>query len=458
MLVRMSGVQPNFIAVLLVVVASIAAAILLRWARCPSWPMIGGVLAGIVLGPSILGRIAPDRFEQVFLGGIEQRQHVHELERDLDVARSVQAGMSHAEIQSMTEDYRPRIEQAKAELAAARHAHGLPLRIVACIATGLVLLAGASPTRAASCRSLNGRARRPAGLRHEAGHGGAALINAMSIGAWQAALPGAIAFFLCRWWEFGITESLAAAAAVAIGPWALANHDVEAAEQAEIGGARTIWNAGRLASIIAIGLVVAAIVLENSFERCWPMAVLLALPIGWWFVLGLAMLNRTKPDDATDRDAVTRAAPRSNWLRLLVDHAALPVAAASAMVGIELFHDLDVWMLAAVLILSGDGRWLGALIGRGVMLMPLSSKAGTEARGLPGRRRLLRSMRLVLGSIAAGPTQLAVALLALQSGLIGGKVALALVAGAVVIELAAPLRRSMARRLIEMENDVLPER
>ena len=39
----------------LLVVATAAAAVF-RWARCPGWPVVGGVLAGIILGPTIFGR------------------------------------------------------------------------------------------------------------------------------------------------------------------------------------------------------------------------------------------------------------------------------------------------------------------------------------------------------------------------------------------------------------------
>ena len=58
----------------LLLLLPLGCAALLRWARCPGWSVLGGAVAGIILGPSILGRVMPVQFEQAFVGGIEQRQ------------------------------------------------------------------------------------------------------------------------------------------------------------------------------------------------------------------------------------------------------------------------------------------------------------------------------------------------------------------------------------------------
>ncbi|MHC5024605.1 MAG: hypothetical protein ACYTGG_11985 [Planctomycetota bacterium] len=49
------------------------AALLLRWARCPGWSILGGAMAGILLGPTVLGRVAPIEFEKFFVGAVEER-------------------------------------------------------------------------------------------------------------------------------------------------------------------------------------------------------------------------------------------------------------------------------------------------------------------------------------------------------------------------------------------------
>ena len=63
-------------------------------------------------------------------------------------------------------------------------------------------------------------------------------------------------------------------------------------------------------------------------------------------------------------------------------------------------------------------------------------------------------MRLVLGSMACGPTQLAVTALAIHTRSIPGEFAMALLFGAVLIETTVGARRSMARRLIETEEEI----
>ncbi len=63
-------------------------------------------------------------------------------------------------------------------------------------------------------------------------------------------------------------------------------------------------------------------------------------------------------------------------------------------------------------------------------------------------------MRLVLGSMACGPTQLAVTAMAIHTGFLTGKYAFALLLSAVLIEVTVNARRSMAKRLIETEEEI----
>ncbi len=66
-------------------------------------------------------------------------------------------------------------------------------------------------------------------------------------------------------------------------------------------------------------------------------------------------------------------------------------------------------------------------------------------------------MRLVLGSMAAGPTQLAFATVAAHTLSVRADFILALVLGAVLIEVTAPTRRSMARKLAQLEDQVIDD-
>jgi hypothetical protein len=63
-------------------------------------------------------------------------------------------------------------------------------------------------------------------------------------------------------------------------------------------------------------------------------------------------------------------------------------------------------------------------------------------------------MRLVLGSMAAGPTQLAVVAIGLGAAVLDPRYALALLLGAAMLEATAPLRRNLAARLAATEKEV----
>jgi hypothetical protein len=116
----------------------------------------------------------------------------------------------------------------------------------------------------------------------------------------------------------------------------------------------------------------------------------------------------------------------------------VPAAAAGVAVKVDLLSDFAFWPVLVITLLSGDGRWLGAFVGARIL----------------GGRRGLRTMRLVLGSMAAGPTQLAVTAVAVHTWLLAPHFGLALLLGAVLLELMAPARHGMANRLIKTEEEI----
>jgi len=116
----------------------------------------------------------------------------------------------------------------------------------------------------------------------------------------------------------------------------------------------------------------------------------------------------------------------------------IPALTAAVAIKINMYQHITLWALIVFVLLSGDGRWLGAYIGTMTL----------------GGRRSLRSMRLVLGSMACGPTQLAVTAIALHVWLIPETLGLALLAGAILIEITTPMRRRMAAELTEAEAEI----
>lgn len=369
------------------------AAALLRWARCPGWSVVGGVIGGLVLGPTILGRTAPQLYEDLFVGGVEQRRHLdvlrlYSLEQPRVEALGGEAGST------MRTDP---IAQASDAWETAKWNHQRPLRGLAVAVVAATLLG------AGLMRARGRQAPQP-------------MVSPLTIGVWSAAFPGGLAFFAAGWlWSEHLAEAALVAAAVAIGPWVLTPFDREAADQAEIGGARMMELAGRLATAVGVTVTLWALwALKGPAALVWGGAVA-AAPLSW-VVRPLA----------------------SRWAAPLLEHVLLPALAAAVAVKIDLFRDFALWPIVILVLLSGDGRWLGAFLGATVL----------------GGRGSLRTMRLVMGAMAAGPHQLAVTAIAVHTWAIPGSLGLGLLLGAVFIETTAGLRRSMARRLAETEEEV----
>jgi hypothetical protein len=382
------------LAIVLLVAVSTAWAVLLRWTRCPGWSVVAGVAAGLMLGPTILGRVAPDLYSGVFDGGLEQARQLGQLSSQHGAERVAAhaAGATVETIGALERRQSAAIETATHLWRDARWTHQRPQRAFVAILAALTL-SGA----AAFAIPRSGR--------------GTSVVTAVSVGAWSAALPGGIAWFMLRGpWQTGAVESMLVVAAVAIGPWALSRTDRDIADDAEADGARLVLVAGRVATLIAAGIVVAALVrAHGSIGLLWA-APLAAIPLGWM----------------------------ANWPAAEVARGALglvivPAVTATVAIRIDLLGDLRPWPVLILVLLSTDGRWLGAFTGAQIL----------------GGRRPMGTMRLVMASTAAGPTQIVVTAIAVSTWSIDTGLALALLLGAILIETTGPARRSVARRLEE---------
>jgi hypothetical protein len=395
-------------AMLLIVPAACAA--ILRAVNAPGSAILGGLVAGVLLGPTIFGRILPVQFETLLVGGVTERQHLEELRRRqaADIIAAEHARFDAEGMRRMAVEHRAARAPLEERLELARWRHQRPLRGLTMVIIIAAML-GAGTPRAAVDRD-GGAVNWP---------------SAIHIAAWSAALPGGIAFVAARaWFGWGAAEAALFAAALVVGPWALTITDRDAAASAEFGGERLIEAAGRIASVVAIALAAWAMwSVQGATGLMWA-AVMLALPAGW-------LLSRRLPTCAERSDA---AKPHAG----VVQGVMVPALAATLAIKIELFHHFALWPIAIALLLSGDGRWLGAFLGA----------------ALPGGRRMLRAMRLVLGSSACAPTQTAIAALAVHTGTVSPSVAYALMLGAVLTETTVPLRRRFAARLAEAEAEL----
>ena len=386
------------VAIVLLVVVSAAWAVLLRWTRCPGWSVVAGVAAGLVLGPTILGRVAPEMYSGIFDGGLEQSRQLRELisHHGAEQAVALEAGATVETIAALQHRQAAAVDTATGVWRDARWAHQRPQRSFVAILAALTL-AGAAAFAIPRC-----------------GHA-PSIVAAASIGAWSAALPGGIAWFMLRGpWEAGAAESMLVVAAVAIGPWALTATDRDTANDAEAGGARLVQAAGRIATLIAAGLVIAAMAREHGWTGLLWAAPLAAVPLGW-------MTNW----------------PAVEVTRRVLGLVIVPAMTACVAVRIDVLADGTLWPVVVLVLLSTDGRWLGAFTGAQVL----------------GGRRGLRTMRLVMACTAAGPSQIVVAAIAVSTWSIDPSLALALLLGAVLIEVTGPARRAVAQRLAEDERD-----
>lgn len=383
--------------VLLALVAVLWAA-LLRWAKAPGWGVLGGLLAGFFLGPTILGRTLPATYEWLYVGGAEardaliQKQHEHERFR---VALS-EAGTSAEAMQAVLADQEKEIAPLRAAVDRSREQDKQPM-----LAFTIVTVAGLLIS--------TGLVGVP---RSEHKHSFASPLN---IGAWAAVVPGSLAAILLWWGDEPVNTCIAAASTLMIGPWALTNVDRRSADEVELGGAQMIQNAGRVASALAIAAWLGALVAIGGLPLMLMGTPIAALALGWF------------------APTIT-----GHWLRRAYEHSAVPMVVACAAIRVDFINDLAFWPVLMFLILSGDGRWIGAVIGATAI----------------GGRRGVRSMRLVLGSMACGPTQAAIAAMAIHLEVLPAKLVMAALLGAALIEVATPMRRKLAYRLAQTELEI----
>lgn len=369
-------------------IAAVAAAQLLRACRAPGWSVLGGICAGLLVGSTFLGRLNPDLYTKLCVGGAAERQQL------LALTAYQQSAATSPDREQIAHDA---VLNAQRAYAGAQRDFQSPLRIIALCVTAIVLFSAV------------------AGPRSEP-HPDQHTMHALSIGAWAALLPGGLLFILF-YGPLGVSlgPALIASAAVAIGPWALTRADRDAADFAEHGGARLLHNAGIVSTALAVAALLYGITKSTNPEALIYMLPLAGLAITWLIpTLGIP------------------------WLLPAVHLVLLPALAAFATVHLDLFEHFAFWPMCLVIILSGDGRWFGAFLGA----MMLGGRSG------------LRTMRLVMGSMACGPTQLAIAVIALAADALPPQYILPIVLGAALVEAVAPLRRRMAVRLLQTEMEI----
>ncbi|MDE0890178.1 MAG: hypothetical protein OSA40_12055 [Phycisphaerales bacterium] len=416
--------MPLLGSLIFVVAAAMATAFLLHRLGLPGARVVGGLVVGIALGPSVLGRIAPEPWAEIMMGGAELRAAVHHTEREHAAWRFAAGAvpLSIEDIEIEAERHRLEVLPMKQALREAEDRHARPWVILT------VLIA----VGAAACGALAGTPRRTASALDEGRKPHHAGFTAAAVGAWAAAIPilGTILAFTLLGYGALDATTLVAAAAVGIGAWTLDPIDRRLAGGK--GGRAELLRAGKIATLVAAGLILVA---------AWRAQT-------GWGVLGVALLPIALSG--------TRLAKR--WpVRAVRDLVLLPSLAALTVLRSEFLLETP-WLLTVLLIvLAGDGRWLGWFLGlvfsgletgRGSNgAGPLEASPATPSTETAAVGVLQNSLRRSLAAIDTAGPQLAVAGAGVALGLIGPGVAMSLALAAAMLDLTAPFRRRFARSL-----------
>ena len=378
------------IALFFTVLLAIAASWLLRGLGVPGHRVLGGLLVGLLLGPSVLGRIAPEPWEKVMIGGLETRQALTSLDRQhaawLVAAQT--AGPPAEQIAEQTSQHERDRSDLQRSLENTRSIHQRPW-LLAILGLGVfTTLIGVSCGTSRKGPTLN-----PSGI---------------PIGTWSAAIPALGIMVLGAGMGMDALAGgvIATAACLAIGPWSDEPFERWILRKSTGDSPSLMSTAARAATCVAIAL-------------CLLYTIRNGQTIGW-FLVGMAALGLLRFPVATSS---------RRWFRHLRDHACLPALAALSIIFSEVILDARWLPIIVVTVLAGDGRWLGSAIA-------LWMRPGT--RGMP-------AMRSAMMSVDIGGPQLVMTATATTLGILDPSWTVALLIAVLVVELSVPGRRSLNR-------------
>ncbi len=367
-------------------------AFILKQTRVRGWGMLGGVVGGVLLGPAIFGAVAPDYWEGIFQGGTLEHENVVRLERQqqADLLAATTLGMDDTTLLHLKAEHHFALTQQVDVWKTAQWKSQRTLRDYAMVLVVLILLSG----------SVRCRAR-----------GTAPRAMSLSVGVWAAIFPiGLTTLLLLLLTDMALPAVLGLGACLGAGPWTLAQWERNAADSSEQNGARLMLRCGRVAWVVASILAVSvAWQAQGAMALVWLVPLLL-LPFIWCV-----------------------PPKRWKWLQLFVDYAAVPSVMATSLVLINPLDNLHFWPILIVILFCADARWLGGMVGLGLL----------------GGRKSGDAMRLAIPLVDAGVSQLCMAALLIGVGVLPAPFAIAALIGAVFLEFTAPIRLKMAKSVSE---------
>lgn len=428
-----------WLAILLTVTLAAGFAAVLRRASVAGAWVLGGLLAGLVLGPAMLGRIAPVSWERVFAGGVEERGQFEAARSERDAWRlavGMTAAGETAEAAGALHDDAGRqgaVRDAERAWRSAIERHRAPLRVVTLALAVLVVLHAPRRERESPV---------------------APWPTSVSVGLWSAGVPiaGALLLLWLRDESLSSPGAAAALAAVSVGSWTLVPGDRDAALAIGSDGPSLMRRAASTATVLAAAPLIVMVLQvgrdpgSNAGINAGggpgggglPEPLLISLVISATVIGALRRAAGPRSGErSVDSTVVVAGMGRRSPVteRLL-----LPALAALASLQVEWIAHTSAWLVLGCLLLSGDGRWLGAWVGT-----LLSGRSGSG----PARR-------LALAACGSGPLQVAIAAMALTEGVLDQAWAGALLLGALSTEVAAPLRRWFAVLSAAIEEESRP--
>ena len=462
--------EPALLEVLLTqVLLLFAAALFCSWVagrlKLAQPRLVGGLLVGVLLGPTVFGRVAPEYYEHIFLGTADQRQaleaYVHE--RQQTRKSLADTGVTSAAVEEF--DRRTAAERSKLEraLVDAERQHTANLRrLVMWLALPLFLLGAAAEVRDRRVVQF-WRDAVPVGVSVVVIAGalaaGAAWLmlgqgwidtppaspiawsTGLVLGCCIAALPLSRRLLsrLRRKAESPeadeTPEIVRGAAAVnvmlvwlailIIVPALVADGDSQVVSiplRSVIVNLATIVILAAIAFAAVRGLIdpmVGYLQRRAQLDRAWSGSVMLLLAIALTAAMGWALSWQTAAcGGALLAGFLVAASPHlrgvAGGLEPLTRGVAAPIIVAFAALQVDLVSHFDWVLVLLVLILCGDGKALGAMVGLGVV----AGRSGVA------------SLRTGAALSAGGVMPVAVALLLHQAGLIDAPVLAALLIAA----------------------------
>jgi hypothetical protein len=391
--------------VMLTIVAATAVAVAagLRRLGLRSEGIVAGLIVGVLAGPAVLGRIAPDSWAHAVLGADDARTALEQAISERQAYRMA-ATTAQTPEDTMAADLATRdqaIDGLRRDADDAMAAYARPWRIATTALAALAFWLGWAAFRPVRRTGVD-----------------IGIPAMVAIGCWTALLPAFATIVVFRLLGRSSTdpEVLTAAACLAVAGWPPTGADARVIDRLRV--------RGLAASIAAFTTILAGIIALGARLAGGSMWALVALPL---------LVFRFGPGPRTIRS-------RTRCQRMLTV-GVLPVLTAFAVLRSEPWLETPWIATIALLLVAGDGRGFGWLLGLALSGVAASPEDTVETS--PHQPSISWTTSLI-ASGAAG-AQLVFAAMAIALGGVGSGLGFGLVLGAAAIDLFGPMRRRMAR-------------